>query len=318
MFLESAKITIEGVLPSFALGLVGFFLLKRNIIGEEGLDALGRLVIDVTLPLLIFGRLVAGFDFRAYPHWWALPLLSLAVTFAGFLAGLCFVGFVRGETKKAQFLSLIAFQNSGYLPLAMSASLLTGGQLTVMLIYLFLFLMGFNFLLFSFGVWCLTHKSGGKLPVKSFLNPPVIATLVGLACVLAGIGKFIPAPLTKAVAMAGDCTMPLAMFVVGGNIAAIKLLKVDTRAIPLMVLVKLILLPALGLALVYALKLNGPLGLLLVLQLAMPPATNLSVLARQYRQEDQLVSQGIFFGHVAGLVTIPVFLSIYFMLNMLK
>jgi len=318
MFLESAKITFEGVLPSFALGAIGFFLLKRNIIGEEGLDALGRLAIDVTLPLLIFYRLVTGFDFRAFPRWWALPLLSIAVTFAGFLAGLIFVGFVRGEVKKAQFLSLVTFQNSGYLPLVIAASLLAGPQLTVMLIYLFLFLMGFNLLLFSFGVWCLTHKSGGTLEVKRFFNPPVVATLIGLACVLAGVGRFIPGPVNKALGMAGDCTMPLAMFVVGGNIAAIKLMKVDKGAISLMVLAKLILLPALGLGLVYLFKLSGPLGLLLVLQLAMPPANNLSVLVRQHRQEDQLVSQGIFFGHVAGLVTIPVFLSLYFMLSMLK
>jgi malate permease and related proteins len=318
MFLESIRLTFNGVLPSFLLGLIGYFLLKWNLLKEEGLDALSRLVIDVTLPLLIFYRLLTGFDFAKFPEWWTLPLLSMAITLAGFLCGLLFVQFVKGGDKKAQFLSLISFQNSGYLPLVMAASLCAGDTLNTMLIYLFLFLLGFNLLLFTFGVYLLTFKSGGKFEMKRFLNAPVVATFVGFAFVVLKMGAFIPQTVVRAIAMTGDCTMPLSMFVVGGSIAAIKLKKVDMTAMPLMIFCKMILLPAAGLALVYAFKLPEVLGLLIVLQLAMPPATNLSLLVRQYRQEDQLASQGVFFGHVAGLITIPVFLSIYFMITMIK
>jgi predicted permease len=76
--------------------------------------------------------------------------------------------------------------------------------------------------------------------------------------------------------------------------------------------------PAAGLWLVYMLKLPFLIGFLIVLELAMPPATNLSVVMRQYRLEDHMVSQGVFYGHMAGLVTIPLFLSVYFMLTMVK
>jgi malate permease and related proteins len=318
MLLQSVKLTFDGVLPSFALGLIGFFLFKRKLLQEEGLDMLSRLVVEVTLPLLIFYRLLAGFDFAKYPEWWTLPLLSFAITLAGLLAGLLFVKFVKGEEEKSQFLSLVAFQNSGYLPLVMVASMFTGEMLTSALIYLFLFLLGFNLLLFSFGVYLLTHKSGGKLELKSFFNAPVVATIVGFAFVIARLTGAVPRPVAQALGMAGDCTMPLAMFVVGGNIAAIRIGKIDMRAIPLMVFAKQILLPSLGLIVVHAFRLPQAIGLLIVLQLAMPPATNLSVLIRQYHRDDLLVSQGIFFGHVAALVTIPVFLSLYFFVTMLK
>jgi len=69
---------------------------------------------------------------------------------------------------------------------------------------------------------------------------------------------------------------------------------------------------------VYQFKIAGLLGFLIVLQLAMPPATNLSLIVRQYRQNDCLVSQGVFYGHMISIITIPVFLSLYFMLGMLK
>ncbi|HQJ16274.1 MAG TPA: AEC family transporter, partial [Candidatus Omnitrophota bacterium] len=89
-------------------------------------------------------------------------------------------------------------------------------------------------------------------------------------------------------------------------------------AISLMSLVKLVLMPALGLLLVRQFRIGGLLGFLIILQLAMPPATNLSVLVRQYRQNDCLVSQGVFWGHMISIITIPVFLSLYFMLGMLQ
>jgi predicted permease len=52
--------------------------------------------------------------------------------------------------------------------------------------------------------------------------------------------------------------------------------------------------------------------------MAAPSATFLSVFVRQYKKEDVLVSQGVFFGHLISLVTIPVFLSLYFMRVVLK
>ncbi|MFA6384911.1 MAG: AEC family transporter [Candidatus Omnitrophota bacterium] len=318
MFLESFKITASGVGQSFILGAIGFFLIKRNLLGEEGLDTLSRLVIEVTLPLLIFCRLVKGFTFGQYPDWWVYPLISLCVTGLGIIAGLFFSGFIKGQQEKAQFVSLIAFQNSGFLPLVLVASILPAEQANTMFIYLFLFLVAFNLLMFSVGVYLLTYHKAKKFDWWSLLNPPVIATLAGLIIVWLKLGGFFPPMILKPLEITGDCTVPLATLVVGGNIAAIKCAGVFKRAISLVSLVKLVLMPCAGLWMVYQFKISGLLGFLIVLQLAMPPATNLSLIVRQYRQNDCLVSQGVFYGHIISIITIPLFLSIYFMMGMLQ
>lgn len=318
MFLDSIKITVLGVLPSFILGAIGYFLIKRNLLGEEGLNALSRLVIEITLPLLIFCRLIKDFNFSLYANWWIFPLISIAITVLGLLVGRIFTGFLKVAEDRLQFLSLVAFQNSGYLPLVLVVSLLPRVKADVMLIYLFLFLLGFNLLLFSYGVYLLTFSKSKKFEWRSLLSPPVIATLLGLLVVLLRLNKFIPAVIVKPLQMTGDCTLPLATFVVGGNIAAIHLSKLDKKAITLMILAKLIILPALGLWVIFQLAIPELLGLLIVMELAMPPATNLSVFISHYKKEDRLISQGIFFGHIASLVTIPVFLSLYFMISMIK
>ena len=71
-------------------------------------------------------------------------------------------------------------------------------------------------------------------------------------------------------------------------------------------------LPVLGFCLVIRMGLPELIGLLIVMQLAVPSATNLTVIIRHYKKEDLLVSQGILFSHIAGIISLPFFLSLYF------
>ena len=80
----------------------------------------------------------------------------------------------------------------------------------------------------------------------------------------------------------------------------------------------MVIFPALGFWLITLLKLPELIGLLIVMQLTAPPATSLSVIMRHYKKEDLLISQGIFFGHMLSIITIPLFLSLYFSLSVVK
>ncbi|MDD5254694.1 MAG: AEC family transporter [Candidatus Omnitrophica bacterium] len=318
MILESFRITGAAVAQIFVLGALGYFLVKRNILGDCGLESLSRLTLDVTLPLLIFAQLVSDFSFSLYPHWWIFPLLSIAVTLLGLLLGGCASAFIKGRQQKLQFITLVAFQNSGYLPLTLIAALLPEAQRTEVFIYLFLFLLGFNLVMFSLGVYMLASTGAQKFEAKSLLNPPVAATLISFAVVLLGLGKLIPGFVMEPVRMIGETTLPLALLVVGGNLAQIHLHKVHKAAMGLMIPLKLIIMPLAGLLLVMKFNVPPLVGLLLLIQLAVPPATTPSVIVRHYRKNDILISQGIFFGHLASIVTLPLFLSLYFILVMLK
>jgi predicted permease len=108
------------------------------------------------------------------------------------------------------------------------------------------------------------------------------------------------------------------MLVVGGNLAQIHLKKIDKKAVALIVLAKLIIMPGLGLCLISRFNLSGLIGLFILMQLAVPPATSLSVIMRHYKKEDLLISQGIFFGHMISIISLPIFLSLYFSWVMIK
>jgi hypothetical protein len=318
MFLESFKITGLAVAQIFLLAALGYFLIKRNMLGPEGLNALSRLVIEVTLPLMIFCQLIKDFSFALYSNWWIFPLISIAITIAGLIVGSVFLGFIRGPQHKLQFLSLIAFQNSGYLALALVAALLPSDKLDSMFTYIFLFLLGFNLVMWSLGVYILSFTRAKKFELGSLFSPPVIATLVSLILIFFSLNKFIPEAVLKPLRMVGDCTLPLAMLVVGGNLASIHLGHIDKKAMSLMILAKLIILPVLGIWLVIKFKFPELVGLLILMQLAVPSATSLSLIITHYKKEDLLISQGIFLSHIVSLVTLPLFLSLYFTLIMIK
>ena len=163
----------------------------------------------------------------------------------------------------------------------------------------------------------LASKKGDKFELKSIFSPPVLATLITLLLILFKLNR-IPDSVYKPLKLMGDCTLPLAMLVVGGNLAQIQLGRIDKKAIFLMSLAKLVILPGLGLLLLLKFKLPYLIGLLILIQLAAPPATTPSVIIRHYKKDDLLISQGIFFGHILGLISLPVFLSLYFALVMVK
>lgn len=318
MFIESFKITGLAVLQIFLLGAVGYFLQKKNILGEGGLNTLSRLVIEITLPAFIFSKLLKNFNFELYANWWIFPLMSIAITAVGLAVGLLFSAFIKGPQHKMQFLSLVTFQNSGYLPLMLVAALLPEEKLAPMFIYLFLFLLGFNLLMWSFGVYLLSFTTTKRFELGSLFSPPVIACVASLITIYLGLNRFIPDAVFRPLSMVGDCALPLAMFVVGGSLAQIHLRHVDKKAVLLTILAKLIIMPALGLLLIIKSSFPELIGLLIVIQLAMPPATSLSVIARHYKKDDLLISQGLFFGHLASVISLPIFLSLYFSLGMIK
>lgn len=318
MFLESFKIAGLAVAQIFLLGSIGYFLMKKNILGEAGLDILSRLVVEITLPILIFCQLIKDFRFNLYPDWWTFPFISVFITIAALLLGYLLKGFIRGSQQKLQFLSLVGFQNSGYLPLALIAALLPKDKTGPMFIYLFLFLLGFNLVVWSLGVYILTFHKNKKFELANLFSPPVIATLFSLVVIFFGLDNFIPEVVLRPLRLVGDCTLPLAMFVVGGSLALIRLAHIDIKAILLIILAKLVILPLLGLWFIIRLKLPELVGLLIIMELAMPSATSLSVITRHYKKEDLLISQGVFYTHIASLITMPIFLSLYFAIAMIQ
>lgn len=322
MFLESFKVTSLAILELVFLGSVGFFLVKRSIVGHEGLRLLSDLVIGLFLPFFMFSEIVSKFDFSLYSDWWIFPLYSFFVTVVGFACGYLFLFFDKSfRADKEEFLGITSFQNSGYLPLPLVAVLLPQGLADQVYIYIFLFLLGFNMTIFSCGIMllCSNGRALGsskgaclKFDVKHMLSAPVIATLLALLCVFLKIHTVLPQVLMRPMASLGQCAIPLSVLVVGGNLALYKSKGINHfKSISFALIAKLIIMPLIFLGFIILIKPKPLVGFLLLLQAAMPPAALLSVISKKLEHRDHLISQSIFFGHMISIFTIPLFLAIF-------
>jgi predicted permease len=311
-FVLSFKSAGLAIFEVFLLGACGFFVMKRKIISSEGLDALSRLVIELTLPAMVFSRMVRGFDFGLYPNWWFFPLLSVILTVVGLALGYILLAFSRGLIEKREFLSSVAFQNSGYLPLILAAMILPLKEAEEFYIYIFLFLLGFNLIIWSWGVEFLSYRKRRKFELGSLFSPAVIAIIVSFFFTSVGLNKFIPEAIITPLKMVGDCTVPLGIIVVGGSLAEAELVRgINKEAVTKIILAKLVILPLLALIFLSLVGLPKLVALLILLEAAMPPATSLSIIARHYGAEKHFISQAIFIGHIVSLVTIPIFLGLF-------
>ncbi len=317
IFLDAFKTTFGSILQLVILGAVGFFIVKRNILSDDGIKALSDLVIGLFLPCFMFSSIIQRFDFNMYPDWWILPLYSILITFVGYACGAIFLKLDKSLNKNpGEFLGITTFQNSGYLPIPLVAALLPHEAAQEMFILIFLFLIGFNMMIFSFGVMILTPKSKEqRFDYRHMFNAPVIATLFGLVLVFFNAHTVLPQFLKDPVDILGRCAIPLSILVVGGNLAAIKTNHAsDIKPLSYSLLVKLVILPLLFLGFVLIAKPQPLVGLLIMLQAAMPPAALLSVITKNQNQAGRLVNQAIFYGHILSILTIPLVLALYWTL----
>jgi len=293
------------------MGACGYGLVKRGFMDEPGLNLLTRLLINFFLPVFMFYQFTHNFNFTDFPHWWMFPLIGLAIVTGGLMAGRIVLLFCPWIKSRREFLALVIFQNSGYIPLMLVTTLFSGGDAQRLYVYIFLLLIGFNAMMWSLGVWLLAKRKGEGLNPKNLNNPPLMAMLGSLLIIFLGWDKIIPQTILVPAQLFSQCALPIAMIVIGGNLAQIKLGDVHLGTITVVVSTKLILLPLIALGLILIFPMDEVTSLLILIETIVPSAVTLSIIARYYQVEEKIINQGIFYSHLASLVTMPTFLLVY-------
>ncbi len=313
----SFKTTLIAILQIFLIGFLGYYLARKKKVSEEGFRFLSFFVINIALPFFIFTHLVDNFQFSQYAFWWIFPFVSLIVIAFGSLIGWLFIVMNKEIRYKREFLSLVSFHNCGYLPLMLANLILQGQDKETMFIYIVLFISGINLIMWSFGVSILTSKKN-SFEFSKLFSSPVIATLSAFIFILLGLNRFVPSFVLEPVRSLGDCTLALATLLVGANLAKDSIKNILDRDIFDVILIKLFLMPTVALLILKALNLFNLIGLLIILQVAMPSATSLSIIAGHYRLNDRLLSRAVFWTHIFCIISVPIFLGLFSWLGMVR
>ncbi len=312
-FIESFFTVGRALLKIFFLGFAGFLLSRLDVISEEGFDDLSKIVIYFTLPALIFSNFLGSSKLGEIPNWWIYPLGMAGVVLLSLLLGLLLSKSLEW-TERRQFGALLGFPNTGYLPLALVAALLTGTQQPKAFQLIFLLTLGMTPNLWSVGVALLSGKVITPLKfVKNVLgSPPFLATITSIGLLIARWDVFIPNLAIETASYAGSVTVPLIMIVLGGMLARVESTAgTYPKAISTLVALKLVVYPALALTGIYFFRPPELLSFVLLIEAATPPATNLAVIGSHYGDNTGLLKQGLVYSYLTAAVTIPVFISLF-------
>ncbi len=301
-----------GILKIFFLLAIGYALYAKKIIKRDSIGDLSSILIWACFPALIFTKITSTFDPFVFPKWWILPISSMIMAFIGLGVGYLFQRPLKGFKSGREFMMSCAFQNSGYLPMTLVAFVCTGAFCDKVLVYIFLFLMGFNVLIWSFGPAFLSGNLKGNFKLSAVLNPPVTVTILSIVWVfLMGKGS-VHNLVFDPLAMLGDSSFPLALIVLGAQLAAYRGFKSENwGALATCMFAKLIILPIIALGLIRCLPLPYALKFFIFLEATMPAAVSLVVIGQYVNADNRFLSGMIVYSHLLAIITIPAWLLIF-------
>jgi predicted permease len=308
--------TLGAMAAIFLVVVIAGLLVRRGIIGQNQIDGLSTATVNLFLPCLIFSKVLQTLDPVALPRWWVLPLVGILMALVG--TGLGALAFLGKLPEKRAMLPLAGMQNAGYLVLPVGLALFPDGFDTFAL-YCFLFILGYNPVLWSLGKMLVSNGGGGSSGWRGLLTPPLLANLIAIAFALSGAGEVLPGPFLQAVDLLGTAAVPVATLVLGAVLGSIdvrigRYLGDAARAVA----IKLLVLPALTVAVLFVTRLHGSNPLLaefLVIEAAAAPAVALVLQVRTYGGDEQRVGSVMFLSYLACTVTLPFWVAVWMLLN---
>ncbi len=306
-------VSFHGIMEVLVLGIFGYLVIggiKGNI---HYLDFLTKLIIRFTLPALVFSNLCAKFDPSQIDYWWAFPLLAVVSNVAGSLLGMAYAKADKTIRFKGEFTALVAFQNAIFLPIAMAPVLFGPDRLPLFMTLIFLY----NFLsvptFFTLGVWLVNGHMALANRLKEIINPPNIATALGLVFALLGWGSSVPEWIIRPMETFGSLTAPLSTLLVGGIIVTnIPKAKPGDWAEPIKAsILKCLISPIIGAVVVLLFHPPEWIALFIIMQSVMPSAIMIALVAPQEEQRQRIIAGGILISSIASIVTVPFFMGVF-------
>jgi len=159
-----------------------------------------------------------------------------------------------------------------------------------------------NSLHFTLGTWLMDHRAHWLNVLK---QPIVLATLAGILFALAGWA--LPTPLTAAIQLLGQASIPLLLFALGTRLTSVNLLDWRTGVLGALVC------PASGVLMVLLVRpflhLDAQQSALLIVFGALPPAVLNYLVAERYQQEPARVASLVMIGNLGAFIAIPIALA---------
>ncbi|HBT17272.1 MAG TPA: AEC family transporter [Firmicutes bacterium] len=298
----SSKIVINQVLTLFFILIIGFIARKKAVLTTSLAKGLTDLLLNVTAPLMIITSFQFEYSSEMLASAGKILAFSLFVHTFSLLIGMLIYNQYPENMRKVLLFTTI-FSNCGFMGFPLLQSIY--GKIGVF--YGSIFVVGFNVFLWTIGVMIFTGNRDRATLKKLFLNPSLIAVLLGMTTFILSLK--IPGPVYTALEVIGEMTTPLSMMIIGSILAEIKLNEIFPGfAVYYGTLMRLVIIPWLSLLATNLLRFTPMLRGICVLSTATPAATMTAIFAQKYNGDSSFASRIIIISTALSIITLPLFI----------
>jgi predicted permease len=302
-------IVLESVLVLLGIGVIGFWIARRNIIPENVLGFLSTLALDIALPCTVFASIMVNFSPSEFPNWWQLPLWWLLFTAIALILTLL-TRYISDKNTRAEFSIGIFYQNGIFFPLIILSGIFSTD--TPYIAQLFIFIMLHPTLFFS-TYHLFFKKAREAVRWNRALNPVLIATLVAIIIQLAAVKDYLPEFIISIFEILGAMALPLVMIILGGSLYLDfqQKGKFYVSEIIKFLIIKNIVFPLVFLAILILVKPSYNIALIFILQSAVPPITGIPIVTDRVGGNKSITTQFVFSSFVLSMISIPAIFHLF-------
>lgn len=286
------------ILFMLALGMV---FRRLGMFDENAAEVLNAVVLYVCLPAAVL-RYAPALELKpALLAIIAVPWLLLLASIA--LVSLTTRWLHLARDQHAVLLLTVVLGNTSFLGYPLVRALLGEAALPYAVVY---DQFGAFMLLSTFGLYVLARYGGERKPtardiaLRMLRFPPFLALLFALT--LMPVDP--PAFIANGLARLADALLPLVMLAIGISIQ-LRLPAAIRAPLAAGLVLKLVLIPAIALALIPLLGLHGLMAQATLLEAAMPPMITAAALAISHRLAPALAAAMVAYGIVSSLLSLP-------------
>ena len=284
---------------------VGFIAAKTGIMTEAGAACCTDIALIIATPCVIIKSLARRFDAAVMKSLLLAIALTLLVQVLMITLGTLLL---RSKDLRRQrtlrFGSI--FANCGFMSLPLQEVML-GADGTL---YGSAYVIMFNLVVWSYGVYLISGDKRYIQPKKLFVNPGIAGLLIGLIIFVFSVP--VPRVLSSTVNYLAAIYTPLPMLIIGYHLSKTNVLKAlkDVKCI-IAVLLRLIVYPLVSLGVLYILGVRGTLLVSVIISLSAPVAAVTTMFSSKFGGGDTALSVDmVSLSTVLSIITMPAVITL--------
>ena len=221
---DALIIMLKNVIVFVALAIPGYLLIKTKFLKKEQSGALSMLLMYVGMPFLIFSSKINNITINTQLLATIGIVLGIGVvyTFAMFFVSKPLTKMEREQKTQGMMRFSSVFSNNGFLGIPLAMAVFGAGSMALMVVIILNIVT--NVLMYTLGIYLISGDRKAISLKKAFLNPVLIAFVVGIIANLLNVKGYVPEVATYSTHFSNLVT-PISMTILGMKMGGVKFLE---------------------------------------------------------------------------------------------